>query len=329
MSVEKVTPKRRWPKTIAAILIGFVAIVVIYGLVAYLGWQSGQRERTTLAEEAVRTQIVRQIELAQADLNSGNVELALTRIDWVLERAPQDQQALTIKQTAQSTLSASTSPTPTPTPEPTPAVVDDSAETERTELAYLQRLNETEEWEQAIKAIHAFQLEYPDTDRETTDKLLFEAYLNSGMELAWSDRIELGLTHLERAEALGLLPQNALDQQVISELYLNGLSYYGVRWDVAIPNFQQICDVTPFYLDSCERLAAAKALYGDQWAFADEYCPASNWYAQAVLDNDSAENRTKLIDAREKCAAATPTPTATPELPEETPEPGEEPTPAP
>ena len=59
------------------------------------------------------------------------------------------------------------------------------------------------------------------------------------MELAWSDRIELALTYLEQAQRLGTLPQVALDQQALSKLYLDGLSYYGVRWEVAIPTFSK------------------------------------------------------------------------------------------
>lgn len=273
-------------------------------------------------------QIERQVELAQADIDSGNAELALTRAGWVLERDPNNARAQAISETAvQAAAAAQATPTPTAAvPTPTPALPnDDSAETTRTDLASVQTLIDNAAWEDAVSAILEFRADNPDVPDSQTDGLLFDAYLALGMQLARSDRIELGLTYLEQAEALGTLPQEALDQQVLSQLYLNGLGYYGVRWDVAIPNFQQICDVTPFYLDSCERLVAAKEAYGDQWAFADEYCPAATWYTEAILDTDTAELAAKLTDARAKCAAATPTPEPTPEQPEgapsETPDP--------
>ncbi len=316
---EKNTTGSRRLRTIGLILLGLVAATIILGVAAYLGWQNGQADRAAEAENALRAQLDRQLILAQTDLQNGNISLAAARTDWALENAPQNATAVALRASIDDALRSTqpTTPTPTPTPSPTPepaVSADDLAQA----LAYLQQLVSTEAWDEAVTAVTAFQVEHPDFQRETTDNLLFEAYLNLGMELAWSDRIELALTYLEQAQRLGTLPQVALDQQALSKLYLDGLSYYGVRWEVAIPNFQQICDVTPFYLDSCERLLTAKILYGDQWAFADDYCPAASWYADAILTENTPELAAKLSDARTKCAEATPIPEPTPEVPEGT-----------
>lgn len=306
--------------------------MVIYSAAAYVGWQNGQSQRTVEAENALRAQIDRQIALAQSDLQNGNVSLAAARIDWLLENAPQNESALALRASVDDALNSTqpTPPLPTPTPLPTVESVTASADDLAQELAYLQQLVATEAWDEIITAVTVFQVEHPDYQRATTDSFLFDAYLNLGMELAWSDRIELALTYLERAQQLGTLPQEALDQQALSQFYLDGLSYYGVRWEVAIPNFQLICNVTPFYLDSCERLLTAKITYGDQWAFADDYCPAASWYADAILTDNSAELAAKLSDARTKCAEATPIPEPTPEGQVETDTPTDEaPTPQP
>jgi hypothetical protein len=125
-----------------------------------------------------------------------------------------------------------------------------------------------------------------------------------------TDKVEQGLYYLTQAEALGTLPQEALNYRVWADLYLAGMSYYGVNWNVAAANFRDVCLAAPFYQNSCQLLQEALINFGDQMAFAQDWCPAEVAYEEAWRQQRSEALGGKLAQAREGCLAATPTSSA-------------------
>ncbi len=314
--VDNMSEETRRPR-LAVRILGLVMIItavliVWYAVVVYIGYQQGQ---TLLKEKQINTltnQINTQLDLARQNINDNQYNLARTRLNWVLEHAPNNQDAsdlLTeidtrqnIKPTAE--IAATATATPIPLPTPTPGLIGDPDE----ELDRIQRVIQTENWEEVIKGLLAFQRQYPSHERATTDQLLYDAYVARGLEIVEGEQVELGLAYFAEAEKLGDLPQEALDYQLWAELYMAGIAYYGVNWDIAAFNFRELCLSAPFFQDSCSLLQQSLINLGDQFAFGLDWCPAEIYYQEAVSYGADSILNDKLGQARTNCAAATPTP---------------------
>ncbi len=291
-------------------LILISVIIAVYLIVGYFAYQSGQELRVEAVETQRLQQLAHQLELAQGDISVGSYDLALRRLDWVLERYPENAEALALQQQAEAALKTALTPdappTATPLPEPTPDLAD--LDDPQSTLASLQRMAEREQWGDLATAVILFQREFPSYERLETDRLLYNANLNLGLQLIKGENIELGLNYLAQAEKLGDLPQEALDYWLWAELYLQGLAYYGVNWGVASSNFRDLCLAAPFYQGACDKLFTSLRAYADQFAVAQDYCPAADFYREARQYGNDSELSTKLNLAVEGCAAATPTP---------------------
>ncbi len=302
--------------------LGLIIIAVLLGwllLVGFLGYQSGQSQLAAKQQAEYEAQIERQLTLADENIAQGNIDLAIRRIDWVLEREPNQAEALRLQQTARQSLAPSqTTPTPdlpaasptatsasgVPEPTATPGVITSPGE----ELQRIRRLIVQKTWADVIPALVNFQNHFPSYEREETDLLLFEAYMAYSQELLENEKVELGLYYLDRAETLGSLPQSMIDYRTWAELYTQGISFYGANWDAAAYYFRDLCLAAPFYQNSCQRLYEVLVAYGDQYTEAEDYCPAELLYEEAGRQSTSTELSDKLDAARNGCLSATPTP---------------------
>jgi hypothetical protein len=307
------SPARRHRRSrLAGLLLIIMAVMLAYYLlIAYLGWQSGQQLLSQRQEQQFTGQITRQIELAQSDIAAENYGLALRRLEWVLAREPQHSQARQLQgvvrenlQTDQPGPAREVTPTSTPLPSPTPGIIDNPGE----ELARIEQLIAGEEWGVAVWALTAFQRQFPAHERDKTDGLLYEAYIELGLRYVDSEQPELGLFYLNQAERLGDLPEVADDYRIWAELYAQGISFYGVNWDAAAFSFRDLCVAAPFYQNACQRLVQILTRHGDLFAFNEDWCPAERLYQEAQSYSSSPELSAKLTEAREGCLIATPTP---------------------
>lgn len=301
-------------RLVGVILLALFALVVFYGTVAYVAWQSGQIDRSRAGQEALNAEIARNIELARSDLQAGNLALAERRIDWLLQQNVDDPTALALQATLQARrfvvtpAPVTTRSTPTPAPTilpPTAAPADPAAR-----LNALRRLVESGRYEDAIVQIPAFQLEYPAFERYLTDQLLFDAYIKAGFQLTNGNQIARGIAYFDQAAQLGPLPEEARSQQYYARVYLNAIVYQGINWNVAIPNLIELCQFAPLYQDSCRLLYEARLQYGDALLAGGDACAAVQQFQSAQQYSLNADVNRRLSAAREQCAAATPTPTA-------------------
>jgi tetratricopeptide (TPR) repeat protein len=302
--------KRRPVRILGLLLVIFSVLVGWFLLVAYLGWQSGQQ---ALFDKQV-AQLERQITLAEADIDQTNYQLALTRLDWVLARDPKSAQAQTLREQALSGLGATPTATPvtavTVTPASTrlPTATPGAIGSPNDELLRIRRLVTTKFWDEALLALTAFQQQFPSYEREETDQLLYDVYLNYGLEMISGKRVELGMYYLAQAQKLGNLPQSAQDYQTWARLYTQGISFYGVNWEASAYYFRDLCLAAPFYQSSCQQLFTVLVSLGDQYAFAEEWCPAQALYEEASRQQTTAVLTEKRLQAQENCLLATPTP---------------------
>lgn len=308
--------KRRKRRLLGAALLLVSLALAVYLLVAYLAWQSGQALLTEKQQAELINQLDRQIELAAENIDQGSYTLAMRRLDWVLARSPGNVQAQSLRQQAAAALNvvltpnaAAASPTVTaiPLPSPTPGDITNPAE----ELQRIRRLVANEAWPDATQALVAFQMQFPDYERQESNRLLYDAYLNLGLQLVNGERAELGLYYLSLAENLGDLPQEVEDYRLWAGWYLQGMGFYGVNWTFAVGYFRDLCLVAPFYQSSCELLHTSLVALGDLYAASGDYCPARDLYAEATGQQRTVALTEKLQTAVTNCANATPTPDPT------------------
>ncbi len=318
-------PRRSLPRRVMRMLgFGLIVTAVLLGwymAVLYVGWQSGQNLLNQRREAELQSQVARQMTLAQENVNEGSYTLALRRLEWVLERAPNHLEALQLQAQAQAVLNqrltpqpaviGGAPPPPTPTPPPLPTPTAGPIEDPARELQRIRRLAANETWEEAVTALVTFQRQFPSYERPDTDALLYDAYVELGLQLLEGDRVEVGLFYLEQAAGLGNLSQEVQDYQVWGELYLQGLAFYDVNWAAAIFYFRDLCLAAPFYQSSCDRLREALAAYSDQFAFVQDWCPAQELYAEALTHGRTQSLIEKRNEAQEMCLLATPTPLPT------------------
>ncbi|HSO27543.1 MAG TPA: hypothetical protein VLS48_05695 [Anaerolineales bacterium] len=309
---EERPSSRRFIRLLGLLLIILSVLLGWYLLIVYLGWQNGQVLLEEKRVTSLNEQIANQLELAQQDVAEAKYRLAQRRLEWVLEHDPNQTAARTllteieVRQNVQSTPAPQTTPTPTPIPlpTPTPGLISDPGD----ELTRIQRLVANEAWEDVISALISFQLQYPSYERLETDRLKYEAYLARGLEMISGDKVELGMAYLDEAEKLGDLPQEALDYRLWAKLYLAGIAYYGVNWEIAALNFRELCLSAPFYQSACDRLIESLINLGDQYAYLQEWCPAESYYREASRWGAAVNDQ--IGQAQAGCAAATPTPGA-------------------
>jgi hypothetical protein len=309
--------KIRTARIIGLALIIFAVVLGWLLLVGYLGYQSGQQKMIEMQQEEFVAQVQRQLALAEENIDLGNHELALVRLDWILQQDPNNPQALQLQETAQETLAQSdltnnesaqavleATPITTPKPSPTPGQIDSPEE----ELQRIRRQIVRKEWSESIASLIAFQLQFPSFERTETDQLLFDAYLGYSQLLLEGEDVELGLYYLNQAEKLGNLPQSMQDYRTWAELYTQGISFYGANWDAAAYYFRDLCLAAPFYQESCTKMYQALVANGDQYAAVQDWCPAVLLYEEAWSQNNNGELGEKLELARNGCLSATPTP---------------------
>lgn len=264
--VENPNEETRRPR-LAVRLLGLAMIItavllVWYAAIVYIGYVQGQELLQEKRVTTLTTQIDTQLELARQNINDSQYNLARTRLNWVLEHAPNNQQATTLlteidtRLNITPTVEPAETPTatPLPLPMPTPGLIGDPDE----ELTRIERIVKNERWEDAIKALLIYQFQYPNYKREITDKLLYDAYIAEGLKVVQGEQVELGIAYFAEAEKLGDLPQEALDYQFWAELYMAGIAYYGVNWNIATANLRELCLAAPFFQDSCSLLDEAR-----------------------------------------------------------------------
>jgi hypothetical protein len=305
------TGRRRRSRLIGLLLIVVAVLSAYYLIIIYLGWQSGQQLLSQRQEQQLTGQVARQVELAQSDIEAENHGLALRRLEWVLARDPQNGAARQLYDTVQDRLQVAQpsslqpiTPTSIPLPTPTPGLIDNPAE----ELVRIDQLVAGAEWHAAVSALLSFRRQFPDHERDKTDRLLYDVYIELGLEYVGGNQPELGIYYMDQAERLGDLPEAVSDYRVWAKLYTQGISFYGVNWDAAATYFRDLCAAAPFYQNACVRLEQVLTRQGDAYAFNEDWCPAERYYQEARNYTDSATLVQKLTEAREGCLMATPTP---------------------
>ncbi len=301
-------------RLVGVVLIGTAVLIAWLLLVGFLGYQSGQQLLVEKQEAEFVAALERQIELARMDVSDDKYDLALVRLDWVLQRDGGNKEALALQAEIDATLASAAeeaeelveTAVSTPIPEEEIEVVDDGSPSD--ELQKIRRLIATKKWAEALSALRTFQITFPNYERNNSDQLLYDVYVEYGLQLLNGDNVELGLNYLALAGELGTLPQEVEAYRIWGALYSQGIAYYGVNWDLSAYFLRDLCLSAPFFQNSCDTLFAVLVNLGDQYAFALDWCPALLYYEEASFQQTSVNLNEKLDTANEMCLQATVTP---------------------
>ena len=91
-------------RALGVIFLVLAFLLAFYGTIAGLAWQSGEQIREDALETELSEQLTTQLSRSEADVAAGNYQLALRRLEWVLQREPNNPDALAIKAAAEEGL---------------------------------------------------------------------------------------------------------------------------------------------------------------------------------------------------------------------------------
>lgn len=287
------------------------------------GYFSGINQRDQASQQERRQQAEQQFELAQADVEQGNYELARQRLEYVLEIDPSypglpEMLAEVLLVLNQPTAQPTTAATATPNLGP----VEDI-------FTQAQQAMQAEDWTLAINLL----LELRDKDAGyravEVDGLMYQALRNRGVDrIANQAMLEEGMYDLARAQTFGPLDRDASNWRSWAELYLKANSYMGVNWAQAVSYFSQVYLVAPYLRnDAYIKYAVSAQNYANLLAESGDPCAAEELYDESLLAWDNATVYPTATEVRNACRTAT-APAPRPQPPDNTPTP-DGPTPTP
>lgn len=355
--IEKQTskkPKKRFLERRSSwffLAILLTLLIILVG--ALLGIPKGINDRVSLAETQASPKIQSQLESARLDIEEERYELALDRLDWILdEMAPymsEEELAEVGELYSQTLLMLNSAGTPTPMPSPTPTIPvatptpDLRGEEELFALAQEQIASES--WDEAIQTLEALRQKNLTYKAVQVDGMLYVALRNRGVQKILAEgSLEPGIYDLTLAERFAPLDSTAEGYRTWTRLYLTGASFWGVDWAQVVYFFEQVYPQLPNLRDgtnmtATERFRIGAIEYASQLAAAGQFCEAQEYFDKAqVISSDPAVQPTAQWAAEECFTIQNPptpvpsaTPTSTAESPTDVPTeaPTEEPTDAP
>jgi tetratricopeptide (TPR) repeat protein len=277
-------------------ILGFILLV---GLGALGGYQSGVGQRRAAQSTQVFQQLDEQYQLGLQAVNEGRYEVAFQHFQFVVEHDPaypgvQDKLTEVLVK-----LSITPSPTATPTPAFTPT--PDRRGVEEI-FARARQLMDAGDWEGAIANLDSLRKADPAYRAAEVDGMYFMSLRNRGVgkivppSQKCSDmNLEGGIYDLTLAERFGPLDSYAVSLRDTARDYITGASFWELDWRQAMSYFAKVYPRYPALMDaSCmsaaERYRLATLKYIETVWSLGNYCAASDMYYDAFLNFPSEKN---------------------------------------
>jgi len=299
------------------ILILALAVLLITSAGGALGWSSGRSALGATATFDAGFYMFEQYNLALADMEAGNFELARQRLEFIFLADPSFldvadkwiEVALVLGQTAAPTELALSTPSPTPTQDPRP---------KEDLLLAAQALVAAHDWTTAIDTLLALRKADPNFLTADVDGMLYLSLRNRGVQnILEFGLFEPGLYDFSLAENFGPLDGQALNYQEWARFYLYGNAFWVAYPQEAAYYYGQLVGLAPDLRDSSGlsafyRYWQSLIHYADQLALAEDWCPASQQYQLAQDARNDAGLQPTADFVLEQCVALTPSATFTP-----------------
>lgn len=259
------------------------------------GALSGQQAQNLHATETTQADLGVQYQLAIEDLSAGRYGLAVQRLRWVIERAPDYPGAAEALDRAASGASNGGAAALATLP---PITSEDPVEI----FAEAQTLLVSEQWEAAIQRLELLRRQHPEYQAADVAEALYVAQVRLGLfYIRSSERIAEGVLLLEQAAMLRPLDDTTRGEIYLATLHLTAESYWGLDWVITIENLEAIVALAPNYQNASERLFEARASYGDRVAALGLHCDAFALYELALTYRDDEALRGKRNSEDQLC----------------------------
>lgn len=292
---------RRWGWLIG---LSLVALLAIAAASAFGGYRSGINRRTSFEEAQVAQSVSEQYQLGLQDLQSGRLDLARQRFEYVIRLNP-GYPGVT-EQLAAVLLELNTTATPTSVPTPTLTPTPDMRGVEEL-FSQAQLMLADGKWTEAIDTLLKLRKDDPNFQPVEVDSMLYVALRNRGVQRILSESdLEGGTYDLALAERFGPLDVEASNNRTWANLYVTGASFWGLDWSQAIFYFGQLLQVAPNLRDATnmtatERYSIAMVKYGDALAASEDWCEAKQQYEAAFNFSSDPAIEQLINDAADEC----------------------------
>jgi LCP family protein required for cell wall assembly len=314
--------KPKPPKRLRRIGFGVIGIflVILFLLLSstvggLAGYMTGQAELQLGGAIQASLDIHEQYQLARNDFQSGNLDVARQRYEWIINQDPSYPGAADGLSQVLAILYATATPTPIP-PTITPTPTRDLRPVQDL-FSNAQSLFTGESWQETIDTIVNLRQTDPDYEVVEVDRMLFISLRNLGVDKIYQiGDLEGGLYDLSLAEKFSPLDVKAKAAREWARLYVIGLGFWEAYPEQAVFYFSQVASALPSLRDASgwsaiERLRSSWIQWGDQLFTQESWCDSQNKYEQAALIRMDNQLQVKLDLAILKCTPPTQTITQT------------------
>ncbi len=325
---KKKRPKKKFfERRSSWFLLGILLSLIIIALGALLGIPRGINDRLALAETQAAPKIQSQLENAKLDIEEGRYEVALNRLDWILEEMSPYLSEAELSEVGdlytQTLLKISSQGTPTPAVTPTPTLPMDTPTPDlrgEEELFNLAKNHiASESWDEAIQTLEALRQKNLEYKAIQVDGMLYVALRNRGVQkILVEGSLEPGIYDLTLAERFAPLDSSAEGFRTFARMYITGASYWGVDWSQVLYYFEQVYQALPSLRDgtnmtATERYRIAAINYGSQLADADQICQAQQYFDLAMSLGEDPQVQPTANWVAQECYKRQHPPTNTPQ----------------
>jgi hypothetical protein len=296
-------------------LLGILLALLIVLVGVLIGASKGIDDRVALAEAQAYPKIQSQIQSAQLDVEEERYQVALNRLDWILEEMTDYLTEEEIDQIGELytqallKLTLSGTQTPVPTPSPTIPVNTPTPDLRGEEELFstAQQYIKSEAWDEAIETLEALRNKNIEYKTIQVDGMLFVALRNRGVEkILIEGSLEPGIYDLTLAERFAPLDSSAEGFRTFARFYLTGASFWGVDWSQVVYYFGQVYPALPNLRDgtgmtATERFRIGAIEYALQLADAGDFCAAQEYMDLAMSLTSDPEVRPTQEWIAEKC----------------------------
>lgn len=304
--------------------------VIIVALASFAGWTTGQREASAFATATQASAIIDQVNRIPQDIASGNTTILNARLQYLATLTPGVPQVAEFSGTAtalytsrmlSATPAASATPIPEQPPQATaaasaePTLAIEGFDTEVL-LAQARLAVDSGQWNDAIELLDAVSGIDPDYESASVRRLLGQALNSYARELFNTyrpgdpGRLAEAIVLTDRAEQIGPLGDGLAYERNAAQLYLDARRTISLDPWQAIRALQGLYDLGQgrYFQEAQQELYNQWMALGDGQTSINEYCPAVQYYQNALNILATSAAAAKRDNATTVCSQATPVP---------------------
>jgi len=303
------------------IVLAALLLVVVVG--ASAGYFSGQSLHSQREQALTHAQDAEQFNLAIADFQAGRFQMAIERLNNVLQNEPDFPGALEKQEEALAAVNATPTPQPTETPVPSPTPDVSRAD------QYLNQAKQQftdKKYTDMITTLLTLKTEIPSFEPVRVDGLLWAGLRYNGVHLIQdTNRLTEGLYYLDLATNYAPLDKEASGladfARIFLGLYQEAYYYRTKDIEVSMADFKKVLAMRPTYTDSLIKdygdivIANAEATgspCGALEIYTNNAIPQLDDYDTFVQKRDQAQSDCVATYPTAAPTVATDVPTATP-----------------